>query len=45
MIIYNGPHNQNLSIFFPAQTVVEELLWLKNPYGDDDYMFPFLSLD
>lgn len=45
MIISNDSHNQTLSIFPPAQAAAEVPLWLKNPYGDEDCMFPLLTLD
>ena len=45
MVISNGSYNQTLSISSPAQIAAEVPLWLESPYGDEDCMFPLLSLE
>ena len=43
--MFNGINNQTLSIFPPAKIATKLPLLLENPYRDEDFMFPLLSLD
>jgi len=40
-----GPTTKLCLFSPPAQTTAKVPLWLDNPYGDKDCMFPLLSLD
>jgi len=44
LTISNGTSLQNLIIYPPAQPVLENMLWLENPYGDEDVEQPLLSI-
>ena len=43
LTISNGPSLQNLTMYPPAQPMAK-LLWLKNPYGDEEIEQPLLSI-
>ena len=42
LTISNGPSLQNLTMYPPAQPMAE-MLWLENPYRDEQVEQPFLS--
>jgi hypothetical protein len=45
MTISNGTHRQKLVLFPPAQPTQEILIWLENPYGEEDCIRPLLTLE
>ena len=45
MTISNGTQSQKLILFPPTQPSTEVPLWLENPYGEEDYTQPLLTLE
>jgi hypothetical protein len=45
MTISNGTHSQKLVLFPPAQPAQEIPIWLENPYGEEDFIRPLLTLE
>ena len=45
MTISNGFEIQILTIFPPTQLAGEVPLWLESPYGEEECMFPLLTLE
>jgi hypothetical protein len=45
MTISNGTHSQKLVLFPPAQPTQEIPVWLENPYGEEYYIRPLLTLE
>jgi hypothetical protein len=45
MTISNGTQSQKLILFPPSQPDNEFPLWLENPYGEEDYTQPLLTLE
>ena len=43
LTISNDPFLQNITMYPPAQPVAE-MLWLENPYGDEEVEQPLLSI-
>jgi hypothetical protein len=45
MTISNGTQSQQIILFPPSQPAIEVPLWLENPYGEEDYTQPLLTLE
>ena len=45
MTISNGTHSQKLVLFPPAQPAQEIPISLENPYGEEDFIRPLLTLE
>jgi hypothetical protein len=45
MTISNGTHSQKLVLFPPIHLVQEIPVWLENPYGEENFIRPLLTLE
>lgn len=45
MIISNAIQNKKLILFPPTQPTTEVPFWLENPYGEEDYTHPLLTIE
>jgi hypothetical protein len=45
MTISNGTYSQKVFLFPPTQPTQEIPVWLENPYGEEDFIRPLLTLE